>query len=219
MYRYGLEMHWLQAWMCMYSKCISRCILAVFMGENNQIHTDMNSSEECIIVHICMYLNVRWLNVPNIHTYIHMIQHRYIQIWTPQRSGYLHVSACMRVEYAQHTYTYAHDSMMIQVLGACDTYTYKRIQDNIVTCKWHMHVSYRICTLLYLVYMLMHICVYLFQIHTRYIRSYPCCICMYCWQIIGYAHAGSLMLGLQVPSTKVRPAMQNTAVLWHLCHV
>jgi hypothetical protein len=32
-----------------------------------------------------------------------------------------------------------------------------------------------------------HICMYLFQIHTRYISSYPGYICMY------FAHAGSLM--------------------------
>ncbi len=95
---------------------------------------------------------------------------RYIQIWTPQKSAYLYVSACIRVECIQHTYnvihictwystdkysyenpkrmhicmylhvwglnvSHIHTHMhKIQLIGYCDTYTYKRIQAYIALC-------------------------------------------------------------------------------------
>ena len=172
-----------------YNNLIHECtgICACIQDQNTdryiQICTECKSAYVYVLSSRNAYLHVFRIKIQTdtcryaLDAWVHMCMYsvqKYSQIWTPPESAYLYISARMWVEYIWHTDTYAQDTEHRKAW-------YRHIQADTAMCICHMHSLYPICTWLYRVHMSVHICMYLFQIHTRYISSYPCCICMYFW--------------------------------------
>ena len=64
----------------------------------------------------------------------------------------------------------------IQIIRKSNTYQYMHIHADTGMCISHMHRAYPICTVMYVVHIHLHMCMYYFNIHTTYIDAYVVCM-------------------------------------------
>ncbi len=144
-----------------------------------QIHTDMHTIRvESTYVPVCRIkiqsdtgrYALLWMCISGCMQDQNTFRRTLIQ--TPSRSAHVTVSACISVE-CKNIHADMHG---IQLLWKLNTYRYMHICTDTGLCLSHMQCyalcfwvlfCYEICTLLSVVHILVHMCLYQFYIHTR----------------------------------------------------